>query len=36
MDVIFDAANALIADANNDSELRKWFKTLDSYIRKVR
>jgi hypothetical protein len=36
MDIIFDAANVLIDDANKDEELREWFKTLNSYVRKVR
>jgi hypothetical protein len=36
MDIIFDAANALIEDANKDEELREWFKSLNSYVRKVR
>jgi len=36
MDIIFDAANTLIDDANKDEELREWFKTLNSYVRKVR
>ena len=36
MNIIFDAANALIDDANKDQELRKWFKNLNAYVRKVR
>jgi len=36
MNIIFDAANVLIEDANNDEELREWFKSLDAYVRKVR
>lgn len=36
MDIIFDAANALIDDANKDEELREWFKSLNAYVRKVR
>jgi len=36
MDIIFDAANMLIDDANKDEELREWFKSLNSYIHKVR
>lgn len=35
MDIVFDAANALIDDANKDQELRDWFKSLDAYVRKV-
>ena len=35
MNIIFDAANALIDDANKDEELRKWFKNLNAYVRKV-
>jgi Family of unknown function (DUF5923) len=34
MDDIFDAANDLIADANNDEEFNKWGKRLDTFIRK--
>ena len=36
MNIIFDAANALIDDANKDEELRKWFKNLNAYVCKVR
>jgi len=35
MDIIFDAANTLIDDAQHDEELRNWFKDLNTYIRKV-
>ena len=35
MDIIFDAANALIDDANKDEELRQWFKNLNAYVHKV-
>jgi hypothetical protein len=35
IDVIFDAANALIDDAKRDEEFRNWFKRVDTYIRKV-
>ena len=35
MDIIFDA-NTLIDNANKDEELREWFKSLNSYVRKVR
>jgi hypothetical protein len=36
MYIVFDAANALIDDANKDAELREWFKSLNAYVRKVR
>ena len=36
MDIIFDAANTLIDDANMDEELEAWFKDLKLYVRKVR
>jgi hypothetical protein len=36
MDIVFDAANALIDDAKKDEELRTWFTDLNSYVRKVR
>jgi len=36
MDIIFDAANSLIDDANMDEELEAWFKDLKLYVRKVR
>ncbi|KAH7919183.1 hypothetical protein BV22DRAFT_1108163 [Leucogyrophana mollusca] len=35
MDIVFDAANALIDDARRDEEFRSWFKRLDSYVRKI-
>jgi hypothetical protein len=35
MYIIFNAANTLIDDANNDEELRERFESLDSYVRKV-
>jgi Family of unknown function (DUF5923) len=35
MDDIVDAINALYDDANRDEELREWFKSVDSYSRKV-
>ena len=35
MDIIFNAANTLVDDANKDEELREWFKTLNAYVRKV-
>ncbi|KZP14441.1 hypothetical protein FIBSPDRAFT_912787 [Athelia psychrophila] len=35
MDVVFDAANALIEDAKADEGLREWFKSVDAYLRKV-
>ena len=34
MDDMFDAADALIADANNDPEFTRWSKDLDRFIRK--
>ena len=34
MDDMFDAANDLIADANNDPEFSRWGKHLDQFIRK--
>jgi hypothetical protein len=34
MDDIFDAANDLVADANNDSEFDNWWKRVDRYVRK--
>jgi hypothetical protein len=34
MDDMFDAANDLIADANNDEEFNNWGKSVDKYIRK--
>lgn len=35
MDVVFDAANALILHSNNDEGLRESFKSVDAYLRKV-
>src|SRR5437762_5002826 len=34
MDDIFDAADDLIADANNDPEFTRWARNLDHFIRK--
>jgi hypothetical protein len=36
MDIIFDAANTLIDDENKNEELRDQFKSLNSYVRKLR
>ena len=36
MDIIFDAANALIEDTKHDEGLREWFSNVDAYVRKVR
>ena len=33
-DDLFDALNVIYKDAQTDPELRNWFKSLDSYIRK--
>ncbi|KZT25454.1 hypothetical protein NEOLEDRAFT_1133378 [Neolentinus lepideus HHB14362 ss-1] len=35
MDPIIDAFNQLSEDARQDEELRKWFKSVDAYVRKV-
>jgi hypothetical protein len=35
MDIVFNTANALIPDTNNDKGLREWFKSLDVYVHKV-
>ncbi|EIW85913.1 hypothetical protein CONPUDRAFT_148046 [Coniophora puteana RWD-64-598 SS2] len=34
MNVVFDAINALIDDAQRDAEFRAWFKRVDAFIRK--
>jgi hypothetical protein len=34
-DIIFDAANALIDDAEEEETLRIWMKDIDAYVRKV-
>ncbi|KAF7965517.1 hypothetical protein HWV62_43076, partial [Athelia sp. TMB] len=34
MDIIFDAANALIEDTKHDEGLREWFSNVDAYVRK--
>lgn len=36
MDIIFDAVDVLVADAQNDQALGNWFSSVDAYIRKVR
>ena len=35
MDVIIDSINALIDDARNDEEFRRWFQSVDAYLKKV-
>jgi hypothetical protein len=35
MDIIFNAANVFINDANKGEELREWFKSLTAYVCKV-
>ncbi|KAF5347588.1 hypothetical protein D9756_010708 [Leucocoprinus leucothites] len=35
IDGIIDAANVLIDDSRRDPELRRWFKDVDGYIRRV-
>ncbi|CAH7690415.1 hypothetical protein BY996DRAFT_8551141 [Phakopsora pachyrhizi] len=35
MQPIFDAINQIYSDAQNDPELKEWFKSLDNYVRKV-
>ena len=35
LQVVFDAANDLYRDAQEDAELRDWFRSVDAYIRKV-
>ncbi|KAI5993190.1 hypothetical protein EDC04DRAFT_2872684 [Pisolithus marmoratus] len=35
MDIIFDAADALIDDARRDEEFRNWFKRLNRYVHKI-
>lgn len=36
MDVVLDAANALIGDAKRDRGLCEWSSSVDGYVRKVR
>lgn len=36
MDVVLDAADALIPDAKHNKGLREWFSSVDEYVRKVR
>jgi hypothetical protein len=35
LDSLFDAINDIYRDADRDPELKKWFRQLDSYIRRV-
>ena len=35
MDGIFSAMDALIDDSRRDEELRTWFRSVDTYMRKV-
>jgi hypothetical protein len=35
MDIIIDGINALIDDAKNDEEFRRWFQSVGAYMRKV-
>lgn len=35
LDLVIDAIDALIDDANRDEHLRSWFKDVDTYARKV-
>jgi hypothetical protein len=36
IDIIIDAVNALVDDAQRDKEFKDWFKKVDTYIHKVR
>ena len=35
LDTIGDAIQTLYRDAQQDEELRNWFKSVDAYVRKV-
>jgi len=35
LDIIIDAIDAIIDDTRRDQALREWFKSIDTYIRKV-
>lgn len=35
LDDLFDSINQIYRDADNDPELKNWFKRVDAYIRKV-
>ena len=35
LDLVIDAMDALIDDANRDERLRSWFSDVDTYARKV-
>jgi hypothetical protein len=35
LDIVIEPANVLIDDSRRDPELREWFKSVDSYIRKI-
>ena len=35
LDLVIDAIDALIDDANRDERLRSWFSDVDTYARKV-
>ena len=36
LDIIFDAFNALVDDADRDKELKDWFSEVQTYARKAR